>query len=121
MPLVAPLLSALLAIAAIAGAAVATHTWSQQRSAALYAEIDADIEKTLRQHDADKAQRAAADQRPPQTTGAAVAEQDGAAARKARNASLRKRAAGHRRERLVPPDVARLPVAVMRGVLGIGR
>jgi hypothetical protein len=123
MPLVAPLLSALLAVAVIAGMAVTTRNWSQQRSAALYAEIDADIRKTLSQYDARKAELAASELRaPPSTTGtaAAVADDD-SRTRKAQNNSLRKRAAGARRERLVPPDFARLPISVMRGALGIWR
>jgi hypothetical protein len=39
-------------------------------------------------------------------------------ARKAQISSLRKRATGARRERLVPPDFARLPISVMRSMLG---
>jgi hypothetical protein len=39
-----------------------------------------------------------------------------ARARKAKISSIRKRAAGLRRERLVPPDFARLPTAILRGI-----
>jgi hypothetical protein len=135
MPIVAPLVSAALAIGVIAGTAVTTQNWSQQRSAALYAEIDADIEKTMRQHELRKEDIAA---RPPATAAlspeaaASLAKADSkseagtgakidAKARKAKIGSLRKRSAGHRRERLVPPDFARLPISVMRSAIGMWR
>ena len=38
-------------------------------------------------------------------------------ARKAKIGSIKKRASGHRRERFVPPDFARLPITIMRGFL----
>jgi len=123
MPIVGPLLSALLVIATVTGMAVTTQRWSQQRNAALYAEIEADIEKTLRQHNAWKAALAASELQPPQTTGAAAAaETEGESkARKAQTSAIRKRTAGPRRERFLPPDFARLPISMMRSALGFQR
>jgi hypothetical protein len=126
MPLVAPLVSAAVAIGVIAGTAVTTHNWSQQRSAALYAEIDADIAQTLRRHDLKKEEIAALEMRAPPTAALAttIGKEDAKAdtkARKAQIGSLRKRAAGIRRERLVPPDFARLPISMMRSAFGLRR
>jgi hypothetical protein len=121
MPLAAPLLIAALVIVTITGMSAATLRWTQERSDKLHREIEADIRQTLRQHATRKRELAALEQpAPPATTGSA-AKRDDDKARKAQIGSIRKRATGHRRERFVPPNFARLPIAAARGAFGFLR
>lgn len=116
-----------LVIATITGVGAATFHLTQERSDKLYREIDADIRETLRQHQLRKAALATLEQpAPPVTTGSAAKQNDDKAhdakvrddkARKAQIGSIRKRATGQRRERFVPPDFARLPIAIVRGFM----
>lgn len=114
--------------ATIAGVGAVTARWTQERSDRLFRDIDADIRHTLQQHETRKLELAAMEQAAPAfTTGIASlkdsrqnAGQDAGDGRtlktgktaKAKIGSIRKR--GHRRDRLVPPDFARLPIAVAR-------
>lgn len=116
MPLVAPVVSALLTLALIAGLGFAAFGWTQQRHARLHAEIEADIARILHQHDARRQALAALQTRAPETTGTAPADAQAQTARKAQLRAIRKRGAGPRRERFVPPDFARLPLAVLRAL-----
>lgn len=115
MPVVAPLLSALLTLALVAGLGIAAFGWTQQRSARLHAEIEADIARILQRHEARRQALAALPPRAAETTGTA-ADPQAQTARKAQLRAIRKRGAGPRRERLVPPDFTRLPLAVLRGL-----
>lgn len=119
MPIVGPLL--LVVIATITGVGAATFHVAQERSDRLYGDLEADIRETLRQHELRKIELATLEQVPPVTTGATAKASDEKVredkARKAKIGSIKKRATGHRRERFVPPDFARLPVTIMRGFL----
>ncbi len=146
MPLAGPALLVALAIVAITSVGAATLHWAQKRNATFYREIDADIRQTLRQRETRKQEFVATERAapPPVTTGTSTGtrnaetrnEKDAQAksdktkndkikddkkARKAKTASIRKRAPGHRRERFVPPDFARLPIAIARGAFGFLR
>lgn len=121
MPFFAPLLMVLLVAATLAGMAVTTFSWTQQRTGKLHREINADIEQTLRQHDLRKLELAATEQQLPPRTNGAAARTDDDKAKKAQMNSIRKRASGQRRERFVPPDFARLPLAIARGAFGFPR
>lgn len=115
-----------LVIATITGVGAATFHLTQERSDKLYREIEADIRETLRQHELRKLQYATLEQPAPVTTGSAAKQNDDKArdakvrddkARKAKIGSIKKRATGYRRERFVPPDFARLPIAIARGFM----
>jgi hypothetical protein len=136
MRFLGPVLMVALVITTITGMRAATSTWSQERSERLYREIEADIQQTLWQHEQRKVELATVEQKAPATTSGISSKADAKAgtrqaagdkarpddkARKAKIASIRKRAAGQRRERFVPPDFARLPVAISRGVFGFMR
>jgi len=132
MPVIGPLLMVALVIVTITGVGAATFHLTQERSDKLYREIDADIQETLRQHQLRKIAFATLEQPAPTvTTGSAANRNDDKAGdakvrddkarKKAQARSIRKRATGDRRERLVPPDFARLPAAVARGVFGFMR
>lgn len=119
MPIVGPLL--LVVVATITGVGAATFHVAQERSDRLYGDLEADIRETLRQHELRKIELAALEQAPPVTAGATAKARDEKVrddkARKAKIGSIKKRATGRRRERFVPPDFARLPIAIMRGFL----
>lgn len=124
MPIVGPLL--LVVVATITGVGAATFHVAQERSDRLYGDLEADIRETLRQHELRKIELATLEQAPPFATGATAKPRDEKArdekvrddkARKAKIGSIKKRATGHRRERFVPPDFARLPIAIARGFL----
>jgi hypothetical protein len=132
MPVIGPLLMVALVIVTITGVGAATFHLTQERSDKLYREIDADIQETLRQHQLRKIEFATLEQPAPPVTTAPAANRnddragdakvrDDKARKKAQVSSIRKRATGDRRERLVPPDFARLPAAVARGVFGFTR
>jgi hypothetical protein len=120
MPIVGPLL--LVVVATITGVGAVTYHVAQERSDRLYGDLEADIRETLRQHELRKIELATLEQvPPPATTGATAKAPDEKVredkARKAKIGSIKKRASGHRRERFVPPDFARLPITIMRGFL----
>lgn len=107
---------------------------SQARSDKLYREIDADIQQTLWQHEQRKlatvepevpaattGMSAKPDEKPDAKQASGDKARSDEKSRKAKITSIRKRTAGQRRERFVPPDFARLPIAVARGALGFLR
>lgn len=119
MPIIGPLL--LVVVATITGVGAVTYHVAQERSDRLYGDLEADIRETLRQHELRKIELATLEQVAPATTGATAKAPEEKVrddkARKAKIGSIKKRASGHRRERFVPPDFARLPISIMRGFL----